>query len=116
MGGTETLRCNGLKRLGTANTAAGGLSFDLIRSSDFAAHGEEASALADVEPAAKGSTGIDVPWVAYYDRGRPHSAPVQALPDPPTNPIMFSTTSRLRLDGFHSVYAKAGLGGLHHWI
>lgn len=49
MGGTETLRCNGLKRLGTANTAAGGLSFDLIRSSDFAAHGEEASALADVE-------------------------------------------------------------------
>lgn len=53
-------------------------------------------------------------WVAYYNRGRPHSALGPGVPDPPTNPIMPLSTSRHRLDDFHSVYVKAILGGLHH--
>jgi putative transposase len=53
-------------------------------------------------------------WATHYNRGRPHSALGPDVPDPPVSSIVPLSPSRHRLDDFHSVHAKAILGGLHH--
>jgi putative transposase len=53
-------------------------------------------------------------WATHYNRGRPHSALGAGVPDPPVSSIVPLSPSRHRLDGFHSVHAKAILGGLNH--
>ena len=53
-------------------------------------------------------------WAMHYNRGRPHSALGPGVPDLPVRSIVPLSPSRHRLDDFHSVHAKAILGGLHH--
>jgi len=52
-------------------------------------------------------------WVTHYNRGRPHSALGPGVPDPPVHLSVPLPKSRHRLADFHSVQAKAILGGLH---
>jgi transposase InsO family protein len=53
------------------------------------------------------------PWVAHYNRGRPHSSLGPGLPEH-TSPKVELQTKRHHIPEGHRVVAKSVLGGLHH--